>query len=46
METGIYNDKKPPTLITFNKCLYNNVIERSTEAQDSVGVWNATMGEQ
>ena len=28
METGIYNDKKPPILLPFNKCLYNNIKEK------------------
>ena len=28
METGIYNEKKPPILLPFNKCLHNNIKEK------------------
>ena len=28
METGVYNEKKPPILFPFNKRLYNNVKEQ------------------
>ena len=27
METGIYNKKKPPILLPFNKSLQNNIVE-------------------
>ena len=27
METGVYNEKKPPILLPFNKRLYNNIKE-------------------
>ena len=28
METGVYNDKKPPIPLPFNRILYNNVKEK------------------
>ena len=31
METGIYNDKKPPILLPFNKWLHNNVKEKDED---------------
>ena len=31
METGIYNVKKSPILLPFNKCLHNNIKEEDLE---------------
>ena len=31
MESGVYNDKKPPIPLLFNKILYNNIKEGDPE---------------